>query len=105
MAKSRNLLLAIFASNSVCAMLSMAADLNAPVVPKITIKSEVQRGGGAELDCVLKTHSHWLDFAICIDGVVSAETQRNTITDPFRLGLYYRAYQSMGSIIETYVSG
>ena len=98
MAKSRNLLIAIFASGSVCAMSSMAADLNAPVVPKITIKSEIQRGGDAAFRCLIKTHTEWPAFSSCIDEALSAETQRNTITDPFRLGFYYRAYDFMGSI-------
>ena len=79
-------------------MSSMAADLNAPVVPKITIKSEIQRGGDAAFHCLIKTHFVWLDFTNCLDEVQSAETQRNTITDPFSLGFYYRAYDLMGTI-------
>jgi hypothetical protein len=98
MAKSRNLLIAIFASGSVCAMSSMAADLNAPVVPKVTIKSEIKRGDDAAFRCLMKTHMGWPDFSSCLDEVLSAETQRNTISDPFRLGFYYRAYDSMSNI-------
>jgi hypothetical protein len=70
-----------------------------PAVPPPTPISEIQQSSSADLDCVpKKTHSHRLDFSICVDGVVSAETQRNSMTDPFRIGPYYRAYQSMGSI-------
>jgi hypothetical protein len=79
-------------------MSSMAADLNAPVVPKITIKSEIHRGGDAAFRCLIKTHTQWPDFSSCLDEVLSEETQRNTITDPFRLGIYYRASYFMGTI-------
>ena len=65
---------------------------------KITIKSEIQRGGDAAFHCLIKTHFVWLDFSSCLDEVLSAETQRNTISDPFSLGFYYKAYVLMGTI-------
>jgi hypothetical protein len=74
-----------------------AADLNSPVERHITIKSEIKRGESAGLDCFLLggPGSSWLDYSRCVSDILSKETQANTITDPFRLGLYGDAYRNL----------
>ena len=73
-----------------------AADLNSPVERKITIKSEISRGSWAALDCQLQaiptSGSGLID---CISRINKEERQKNTITDPFQLGIYEKAYRSL----------
>jgi len=69
-----------------------AADLNAPVERKITVKSEIIRGYFGALDCNKPDSMNWLKVVECIGGVVSKETSQNTVSDPFKFGIYHEAY-------------
>jgi hypothetical protein len=71
---------------------ALAADLNAPVERKITVESEIIRGYSAALDCNKPDSMNWIKVIDCISQVVSVETRQNTVTDPFKFGIYHEAY-------------
>jgi hypothetical protein len=75
-----------------------AADLDAPITAKPTIRSEFLRGNSAGGDCFQARplgSVDWLPIANCISNVVSIETRANRISDPFKLGIYYSAVVDM----------
>jgi len=66
-----------------------AGSLDAPVEHKITNRSEIARGSNASMQCFLdRLEEGWVGYESCIDDVEAAEVRQNTVTDPFRLGLY-----------------
>ncbi len=69
-----------------------AADLNAPVERKITIETEIIRGYMAALDCNRPDSMNWQKVSACISQVISIETRQNTVTDPFKFGIYHHIY-------------
>lgn len=69
-----------------------ATDLDAPVERKITVKSEILRGYSASAECSRSDSLNYLDIIGCVNRIVSAETQNNTITDPFKFGIYHETY-------------
>jgi hypothetical protein len=67
------------------ATIARAADLNAPVQKKITVGSELQRGGNAAADCALDVRTEmtrkygdsdccWDTFVACITSVSKVES-------------------------------
>lgn len=85
---------AAFAFLSIVAGRARSEGLDTPVVPKTTIGSEIKRGGDRAFHCELDFNPEldWLPFSDCISGAVHLETQRNTLTDPYALGLYFTAF-------------
>jgi phosphoenolpyruvate carboxylase len=64
------------------------ASLDAPIDQKPTIRSEIHRGAMRAFDCHLANLRDNLQALFCTNDAISAETQKNTITDAFQLGLH-----------------
>lgn len=69
-----------------------AADLNAPVERQITVKSEILRGYSATDECTAQDSLNWAKITGCVDQSVRDEIRKNTISDPFKFGLYHSIY-------------
>ena len=76
------------------AISASAADLNAPVEKKITLKSEIFRGSSAAWDCFSsrKDVYDWAGISKCVRDVINTDTLVNRITEPFKLGIFYQTY-------------
>ncbi len=70
-------------------VLASAGNLDAPVEHKVTNRTEIARGASASRQCFFdRLEEGWLGYETCVDDAEAAEVQQNTVTDPFRLGLY-----------------
>jgi len=69
-----------------------AVDLNAPAEKKVTIGSEIERGWSAISDRTRASPGELPATQDAIFSVLDQEKQRNTDTDAFYLGAYYRAF-------------
>jgi hypothetical protein len=68
-------------------------DLDAPVVKKVIIKTEIERGKSAEFDCTLRlSHADPIGSSKCPFNIIDLNKQKNTDTDPFILGVAYEAW-------------
>jgi len=78
-----------------------AADLNAPLVDKPTLGSEISRGFHAAYQC---GDSDPLTSSTCIFDTSAAEQQRRTNYQPFQLGLFFGALVHFDSQHQTDLS-
>jgi hypothetical protein len=72
---------------------SSAADLNAPLVDRPTLGSEIKRGWDAASDCYLHNLEALADGQ-CISDASSAAQQQRSNYKPFELGLYFGEWQA-----------
>ena len=73
--------------------LALAANIDAPLTEKPTIRSEVKRGRQAILTCephgpVVQSQA----YAACINEVLATAAKYGTSTSPFQLGIRYEAF-------------
>ena len=66
---------------------AQTSKLDAPISTKPTIRSEIKRGEAAAFDCGLHAITNYSAFTTCVSNVADANQQKNTMSDPFMLGL------------------
>lgn len=66
---------------------AQTSKLDAPISTKPTIRSEIKRGEVAAFDCGLHAITNYSAFTTCVSNVADANQQKNTMSDPFMLGL------------------
>ncbi len=87
---------------------SLAANLDAPVIEKPTIRSEITRGRQSIQPCdkagtvVLFQMQSYQD---CIDGVLSTAARNSSSTSPFQLGIHFEAFINMAIAYNSLVAG
>jgi hypothetical protein len=75
------------------ASVGSAADLNAPLVDRPTLGSEIKRGWDAATDCNLHNLEALADGQ-CISEASSTAQQQHSSYKPFELGLYFGEWQA-----------
>jgi hypothetical protein len=87
---------------------ALAANLDAPIIEKPTIRSEITRGRQSIQPCdkagtvVLFQMQSYQE---CIDGVLSAVASNGSSTSPFQLGIHFEAFINMAIAYNSLVKG
>jgi hypothetical protein len=68
---------------------AFATDLDAPAVKPVTIRTEMDRGLTALNDLSMDDPTRFHSY---VDAIVQINKQKNTDTDGFQFGIYYRAW-------------
>ncbi|MDP1769741.1 MAG: hypothetical protein Q8L74_13200 [Nitrospirota bacterium] len=78
-------------------LLSLAANLDAPVIEKPTIRSEITRGRQSIRPCERNSAllTQMQSYKDCIDEVLSTAARNGSSTSPFQLGIHFEAFINM----------
>lgn len=74
---------------------AIAADLDAPAIKPVTVRSEIERGVDALSNAPIGDPLRLYRF---VDALLSANKQKNTDTDGFQFGVYYSAWHDSWQI-------
>lgn len=89
-------------------LFSLAANLDAPIIEKPTIRSEITRGRQSIQPCNKKGSEalfQMQSYQDCIDGILSSAAINGSSTPPFQLGIHFEAFINMAIAYNALVTG
>jgi hypothetical protein len=88
-------------------LFSLAANLDAPIIEKPTIRSEITRGRQSIQPCdkAGTVVSQMQSYQDCIDVVLSSAARNGSSTPPFQLGIHFEAFINMAIAYNILVTG
>ena len=87
-------------------LFSLAANLDAPIIEKPTIRSEITRGRQSIQPCnkeVTEVYRQMQFYQDCIDEVLSSAAKNGSSTPAFQLGIHFVAFINMAVAYDTLV--
>lgn len=74
---------------------AQTSKLDAPIITKPTVRSEIKRGESAAIQCMLKSSLNYSVFMDCLNADQYSNEQKNTKSNPYLLGLSISAVDSV----------